>query len=145
VPRFLTREELGALRGEVDLLRLAANSEDAITSALGQAEAEASSYLLSRYGDRLPSTPETAPAVLKAKVAALAHRLLSRSPQVAQALIDDAKDARDWFKAVARNQASLDLPDIVAQPVDRANPLILTTPSDPDRPPPLDWESLKGW
>jgi phage gp36-like protein len=143
--RFLTRDELYSLRGEEEMLRLAANDEARVDSAIGQAEDEAVSYVLSRYGDRLPLTPETTPAVLKTKLAVIAHRRLVRGPQVAPSLVDETTDALTWLSRVARGQASLDLPDVAAQAVDRAAPLILATTRNEDDPPPLSFETLRKW
>ena len=143
--RFLTRNELYSLRGQDELLRLAGNDETRVDAAIGQAEDEGVTYLLSRYGDRLPTTPETTPAVLKAKLAVIAHRRLVRGPQVAQSLLDETAEALTWLSRVARGQASLDLPDSADKPLDRAAPGILFSTRTQDDPPPLSFETLRRW
>ena len=109
-PRYLTPAEFLALRGEAELLRLAGpGGEPALTNAIEQAEAEATSYLLARYRTALPSTPDGAPPILKAKVAALAHRRLLAGGQPSPALETEAQQALAWLRDVARGAASLDL------------------------------------
>src|SRR4028118_22553 len=84
--RYLTPTDLLTLRGEQEIHRLAGPAgEIAITAANEQAEAEATSYLLARYRASLPTDPSTTPPVLKAKIAALAHRrlLARRQPRPA--------------------------------------------------------------
>jgi phage gp36-like protein len=143
MPRFLAREELYLRRGQEEILRLASGSVDQVDAAIGQAEDEAASYLLSRYGERLPATPEATPGVLKDKVAVLAHRRLIRGPQVAQSLESEASEAVSWLRSVARGLASLDLPGAAAAPVDRAGPLFLST--SPALPTALDALTLRNW
>jgi phage gp36-like protein len=109
-PRYLTPAELLALRGEAEILRLAGpGGEPALLSAIEQAEAEATSYLLGRYRAALPSHPAAAPPVLKAKVAVLAHRRLVAGGQPSPALETESQQALTWLRDVARGAASLDL------------------------------------
>jgi|GEM_PF-5676363 len=124
MPRFLTSTELKALRGEAEILRLAAGSEDALTAAINQGESFALSYLLTRYGAALPADPTATPDVLKAQIAVLAHRRLITS-QVAPALDDEYKQAVKWLGDVARSIASLNLPE--APPVDQSTPAVLSS------------------
>ncbi len=141
--RFLTRAELYARRGEDEILRLAgAAGTDAVDAAIATAENEAVSYLSSRYGDQLPATPETTPAVLKDKVAALAHRKLPRGSQVAQALLDEAREVLSWLSQVSRGIASLGLTEPTAVKLDRAAPAVLHTAPVHQA---LDFDFLKGW
>jgi phage gp36-like protein len=142
--RFLTVQELYDRRGESEILRLAAASVAAVESAIGQAEDEAVSYLLSRYGDQLPTTPADSPGILKDKVAVIAHRRLVRGPQVADSLLRETEEALAWLGKVARGVASLNLPEAAARRVDRSGPGILTT-RHPDPIPPLSREALEDW
>ena len=122
-PRYLTPAELLALRGEAEILRLAGQGgEPALLSAIEQAEAEATSYLLGRYRSALPSAPAATPPVLKAKVAALAHRRLVTAGQPSPSLETETQQALTWLRDVARGAASLDLPQ--APPADDVSPLI---------------------
>ena len=122
-PRYLTPAEFLALRGEAELLRLAGPmGEPALTNAIEQAEAEATSYLLARYRQALPSTPDGAPPILKAKVAALAHRRLLAGGQPSPSLEAEAQQTLTWLRDVARGAASLDLPQ--APPADNVSPQI---------------------
>ena len=88
MPTWLTIAELRARRGpEID--RLASDggvvSESRIGTAIDTGEAIARSYLVSRYGESLPSSPETTPEALKEAVAPLAHyALLGGRPTKAQ-------------------------------------------------------------
>ena len=122
-PRYLTPAEFLAHRGEAELLRLAGPGGDsALTNAIEQAEAEATSYLLARYRTALPSTPDGAPPILKAKVAALAHRKLLPGGQPSPALETEAQQTLTWLRDVARGAASLDLPS--APPADNTTPTV---------------------
>ena len=121
--RYLTPAELLAHRGEAEILRLAGPGDDsALTNAIEQAEAEATSYLLTRYRQALPSTPDGAPPILKAKVAALAHRRLLAAGQPSPSLETEAQQALAWLRDVARGAASLDLPS--APPADNTTPTV---------------------
>jgi phage gp36-like protein len=139
--RYLTPAEFLALRGEAELLRLAGpGGESALTNAIEQAEAEATSYLLARYRKALPSTPDGAPPILKAKVATLAHRRLLAGGQPSPALETESQQTLTWLRDVARGAASLDLAS--SPPVDDASPAVATiTPTGPG----LLLEDLKGW
>lgn len=140
--RFLTREELYARRGEGEILRLAGGSTDAVDAAIAAAEADAVSYLVSRYGDSLPVTPETTPAVLKDKLAILAHRKVPRGGQVAPSLLDEAREVTSWLGQVSRGIASLGLTEPSAVPVDRSAPAVLhTAPAHQV----LDFNFLRRW
>ena len=140
-PRYLTPAEFLTLRGETEILRLAgAGGETTLISAIEQAEAEATSYLLARYRKALPSTPDGAPPILKAKVAALAHRKLLAGGQPSPALETESQQTLTWLRDVARGAASLDLPQ--APPADDASPKIATVgPTGPG----LRLEDLEGW
>ena len=122
-PRYLTPAELLALRGEAEILRLAGQGgEPALLSAIEQAEAEATSYLLGRYRTSLPSAPSATPPVLKSKVAVLAHRRLVTGGQPSPALETETQQTLTWLRDVARGAASLDLPTSPA--VDDTSPSI---------------------
>jgi len=140
-PRYLTPAELLALRGEAELLRLAGpGGESALTNAIEQAEAEATSYLLARYRTALPSTPDGAPPILKAKVAVLAHRRLLAGGQPSPALETESQQALAWLRDVARGAASLDLAQ--APPADNTTPTVAATgPTGPG----LRLQDLEGW
>ncbi len=139
--RYLTPAELLALRGEAEILRLAGQGgEPALLSAIDQAEAEATSYLLGRYRSTLPSTPTTTPPVLKAKVAVLAHRRLVTGGQPSPALESESQQALTWLRDVARGAASLDLSQ--APPADDVSPLIaISAPTTPG----LRLQDLEDW
>jgi phage gp36-like protein len=139
--RYLAPAEFLALRGEAELLRLAgAAGESALTNAIEQAEAETTSYLLARYRTALPSTPDGAPPILKAKVAALAHRKLLAGGQPSPALETESQQALAWLRDVARGAASLDL--LQAPPADNTTPTIAAIgPTGPG----LRLEDLEGW
>lgn len=139
--RYLTPAEFLALRGEAELLRLAGpGGETALTNAIEQAEAEATSYLLARYRKALPSTPDGAPPILKAKVAVIAHRRLLAGGQPSPALETESQQTLTWLRDVARGAASLDLPQ--APPADDVSPKIATVgPTGPG----LRLEDLEGW
>jgi phage gp36-like protein len=142
--RYLTVEELLALRGEAELLRLAGPGGGppfpALTAAIEQAEAEATSYLLGRYRAALPSTPAGTPPILKAKVASLAHRKLLAGGQPSPALEAEAQQTLSWLRDVARGAASLDLP--TASPADNTSPTIAAlAPAGPG----LRLEDLEAW
>lgn len=139
--RYLTPADLLTLRGEPEIRRLAGPSgETAINAAIGQAEAEATSYLLARYRNTLPADPSTTPSVLKAKVAALAHRRLLAGGQPSPALETESQQALAWLRDVARGAASLDLPS--APPADDASPAVAAiTPTGPG----LRLQDLHDW
>ena len=139
--RYLTPTDLLTLRGEQEIHRLAGPAgEIAITAAIEQAEAEATSYLLTRYRASLPTDPSTTPPVLKAKIAALAHRRLLAGGQPSPALETESQQALAWLRDVARGAASLDLPS--APPADDASPVLAAiTPTGPG----LRLQDLKGW
>jgi len=139
--RYLTPAEFLAHRGEAELLRLAGPvGESALTNAIEQAEAEATSYLLARYRTALPSTPDGAPPILKAKVAMLAHRRLLAGGQPSPALETEAQQTLTWLRDVARGAASLDLAQ--APPADDVSPAIAAIgPTGPG----LRLEDLEGW
>ena len=140
-PRYLTPAELLALRGEAEILRLAGQGgEPALLSAIDQAEAEATSYLLGRYRTTLPSAPATSPPVLKAKIAILAHRRLVTGGQPSPSLETESQQALTWLRDVARGAASLDLAQ--APPADDVSPLIaISAPT----PPGLRLRDLEDW
>lgn len=142
--RFLEVQELYDRRTEAEMLRLAGGSVEAVETAIASAEAEAVSYLLNRYGDRLPASPGVTPGILKDKVSVIAHRRLARGPQIAPALQAEYDEAVKWLGAVARGLASLGLPEAVAPQVDRSEALFLTNET-PDEPPPLSWGILRKW
>jgi phage gp36-like protein len=139
-PRYLNPAELLALRGEAEILRLAApGGEPALFAAIEQAEAEATSYLLARYR-ALPSEPATTPAILKSKVAVLAHRKLLAGGQPSPSLETESQQALTWLRDVARGAASLDL--AAAPPVDNTAPTIAATgPAGPG----LRLQDLESW
>jgi len=139
--RYLTPAEFLAHRGEAEILRLAGpGGEPALTHAIEQAEAEATSYLLARYRQALPSTPDGAPPILKAKVATLAHRRLIAGAQPSPALEAEAQQALTWLRDVARGAASLDL--ATAPPADNTAPTIaIAGPTGPG----LRLEDLESW
>jgi phage gp36-like protein len=139
--RYLTPAEFLALRGEAEILRLAgAGGASALTNAIEQAEAEATSYLLARYRQALPSTPDGAPPILKSKVAAIAHRRLLAGGQPSPSLEAETQQALAWLRDVARGAASLDLP--AAPPVDNTTPTIaITGPTTPG----LRLQDLESW
>jgi phage gp36-like protein len=128
---FLSVAELKLLRGEAEMLRLAGpGGEPALIAAIEQAEAEATSYLLGRYRAALPVLPEATPPVLKAKVAAIAHRRLLASGQPSPALDAEHQQALSWLRDVARGAASLDLMD--SPPADNTSPaLAISGPTGP--------------
>jgi phage gp36-like protein len=145
--RFLALADLYARRGQAEMLRLAGNVDGEpnlarIISAIGSAEAEALSYLTSRYTeDQLPVTPETTPDVLKDTVATLAHRRLAGSVQVAPALETEATEARAWLSRAARGIVNLGLS---SQPqVDRGTAQILVTQTNPGTN--LTFDTLEDW
>jgi phage gp36-like protein len=130
--RFLDIGELYVRRGQAEILRLAGVVDGEpnlprIHAAIEAAEAEAQSYLSTRY-PTLPAAPADTPPVLKNKVAALAHRHLAGSSQVSQALQDDAAEARSWLSRVARGIANLGLEG--APQVDRGTAQVLVTQSN---------------
>jgi phage gp36-like protein len=142
--RYLTIDELLALRGEAELLRLAGPGGGppfpALTAAIEQAEAEATSYLLGRYRSALPSAPGGTPPILKAKVAALAHRKLLAGGQPSPALETESQQAFAWLRDVARGAASLDLP--TAPPADDTSPAVAAIgPTGPG----LRLQDLEDW
>jgi phage gp36-like protein len=139
--RYLTPAEFLALRGEAELLRLAGPGGDsALTNAIEQAEAEATSYLLARYRKALPSTPDGAPPILKAKVAVIAHRRLLAGGQPSPALETESQQTLTWLRDVARGAASLDLAQ--APPADNTTPAVAAIgPTGPG----LRLEDLEGW
>jgi phage gp36-like protein len=139
--RYLNPAELLALRGEAEILRLAGpGGEPALQGAIEQAEAEATSYLLGRYRSALPSDPSTTPAILKSKVAVLAHRKLLAGGQPSPSLETESQQALTWLRDVARGAASLDLPS--SPPVDNTNPSIAaTSPTCPG----LRLQDLETW
>jgi phage gp36-like protein len=140
-PRYLTPTEFLALRGEAELLRLAGPAgEPALSSAIEQAEAEATSYLLSRYRSALPSAPGGSPPILKAKVAAIAHRKLVAGGQPSPSLETEYQQSLTWLRDVARGAASLDLP--TAPPTDDASPGVAASiPTAPG----LRLQDLEAW
>jgi phage gp36-like protein len=139
--RYLTPAELLALRGEAEILRLAGpGGEPALRAAIDQAESEATSYLLARYRTALPTDPSTTPAILKSKVATLAHRKLLTAGQPSPALDTESQQALTWLRDVARGAASLDLP--LSPPVDNTAPTIAAAgPTCPG----LRLEDLESW
>src|SRR6185436_16579725 len=139
--RYLTRAEFLALRGEAELLRLAGpGGRPALNKAIEQAEAEATSYLLGRYRSALPTAPSGTPSILKAKVAALAHRKLLAGGQPSPALETESQQALAWLRDVARGAASLDLP--TAPPADDTSPTIAALgPTGPG----MRLKDLEGW
>jgi phage gp36-like protein len=139
--RYLTPAEFLAHRGEAEIPRLAGpGGEPALTNAIEQAEAEATSYLLARYRQALPSTPDGAPPILKAKVATLAHRRLLAGGQPSLTLETEAQQALAWLRDVARGAASLDLPS--APPADNTTPTVAAIgPTGPG----LRLEDLESW
>jgi phage gp36-like protein len=138
MPRCLTRSELYAQRGQDEILRLAGGSETAVDEAITAAEAEAVSYIIGRYRQTLPTLPGATPPVLKAKVAVLAHRRLSRQPS--PSLETEAKDAITWLRDVAAGRASLDLAE--APPVDNTSPsALISSPTGPG----MRREDLEDW
>jgi phage gp36-like protein len=141
MPRYLTSAELLAHRGEAEILRLAGpGGEPALISAIEQAEAEATSYLLGRYRSALPTAPSGSPSILKAKVATLAHRRLLAGGQPSPALETEAQQTLTWLRDVARGAASLDLPQ--APPVDNTTPTVAAiSPTGPG----LRLQDLEGW
>lgn len=139
--RFLTAAELLQLRGS-EISRLSGGDESTVLSKIEEAEAEAVSYLIDRYGAALPASPATTPSVLKTKVAAIAHRRLVTGSQVSPALLAEHEDAVQWLSRAARGVVSLGL--LAAPAVDRA-PAALLTNEGPGDPPPITWQSLKGW
>ncbi len=139
--RYLSLPDLFAHRGEAELRRLAGPGGDpTLLNAIEQAEAEATSYLLARYRQALPSTPDGAPPILKAKVATLAHRKLLAGAQPSPSLEAEAQQALTWLRDVARGAASLDLPS--EPPVDNTAPTIaIAAPTTPG----LRLEDLDSW
>jgi phage gp36-like protein len=139
--RYLTTAELLALRGEAEILRLAGSGgEPALLSAIDQAEAEATSYLLTRYRSALPSDPSSTPPILKSKVAVLAHRKLLSGGQPSPSLETESQQALTWLRDVARGAASLDL--TTAPPVDNTTPTLAATgPTCPG----LTLQDLESW
>lgn len=142
--RYLTVEELLALRGEAELLRLAGPGGGppfpSLVAAIEQAEAEATSYLLGRYRSALPSAPGGTPPILKAKVAAIAHRKLLAGGQPSPALETESQQALSWLRDVARGAASLDLP--TAPAADDTSPAIVAIgPTGPG----LRLQDLETW
>jgi phage gp36-like protein len=140
-PRYLNPAELLALRGEAEILRLAApGGEPALLAAIEQAEAEATSYLLNRYRTALPFDPLTTPPILKSKVAVLAHRKLLAGGQPSPSLETESQQALTWLRDVARGAAALDLPS--SPPSDNANPTLAATgPTCPG----LRLQDLETW
>ncbi|HWM95230.1 MAG TPA: phage protein Gp36 family protein [Thermoanaerobaculia bacterium] len=141
--RYLTVAELLAFRGEAELLRLApvgGPATPSLDSAIEQAEAEATSYLLGRYRSALPSAPGGSPPILKAKVAAIAHRKLVAGGQPSPSLETEYQQALTWLRDVARGAASLDLP--TAPPADDTSPAVAAIgPTGPG----LRLEDLESW
>jgi phage gp36-like protein len=140
-PRYLNPAELLALRGKAEILRLASpGGEPALFSAIEQAEAEATSYLLARYRAALPSEPSATPPILKSKVAVIAHRKLLAGGQPSPSLETESQQALTWLRDVARGAASLDL--AAAPPVDNTAPTIAATgPTGPG----LRLQDLESW
>lgn len=139
--RFLTSAELLELRGP-EVSRLSGGVEATIATKIEEAEAEAVSYLIDRYGAALPASPAQTPAVLKAKVAVIAHRRLVTGSQVSPALLAEHEEALQWLSRAARGLVSLGL--AMAPAVDRSPGAILSN-QGPGDPPALTWRSLRGW
>jgi phage gp36-like protein len=139
--RYLNPAELLALRGEAEILRLAGpGGEPALSAAIDQAEAEATSYLLSRYRSAHPTNPASTPPILKSKVAVLAHRKLLAGGQPSPSLETESQQALTWLRDVARGAASLDL--ATSPPSDNTNPTLAATgPTCPG----LRLEDLETW
>jgi phage gp36-like protein len=138
LPRYLTLAELYAQRGQDEILRLAGGSEAAAEAAITAAEAEVTSYLLGRYRQTLPTLPGAAPDVLKAKVAVLAHRHLTRQPS--PSLEAEHSQALTWLRDVAAGRASLDL--AAAPPADNTAPnAAASSPHCPG----MRLQDLEGW
>jgi phage gp36-like protein len=142
MPRYLEIAELKSFRGEAEINRLAGGSDTTLVAAIQQAEGEATSYLLSRYRQTLPTVPGAAPGVLKAKVAVIAHRKLITGGQLAPALQAEYDQALTWLRDVSRGAAALDLD--TAPPVDNGSPTILSNAS-PFEPPGMRLEDLERW
>ncbi len=140
--RYLEIAELKAYRGEAEMSRLAGGSDDVLAAAIQQAEAEATSYLLPRYRQTLPTLPGASPDVLKAKVAVIAHRKLITGGQLAPALQAEHDQALGWLRDVARGAAALDL--ATAPPVDDNTPSVLSNADPCDRPG-MTLRDLKDW
>ena len=146
-PRFISRAELFALRGEERVARWSgspAGEPDlaAIDAAILSAEAEASSYLLGRYGNSLPTDPTGTPQVLKDKLADIVgYKLQAKWDQVSQAVRDSYTDATRWLQAVARGAADLGLAGAPA--VDVSTPAVLATKVAADAG--LTLSTLEDW
>lgn len=141
---LLTREELYQLRGEDEILRLARGDVDVIDARMLAAEQEAISYLSTRYGNQLPSLPEEIPAVLKEKVAVLAHRKLATGAQVAPALVAEEQQALSWLSRASRGLVDIGLPSRPPADSTTALPLV-TKPRRGPSTPGLTLENLEGW
>lgn len=141
---LLTRDELYQLRGEDEILRLARGEVAIVEARLLAAEQEALSYLSPRYGSQLPSSPEGTPAVVKEKVAALAHRKLAAGAQVAPALLAEEQQALSWLARAARGLVDIGLPSRPA--VDRTDgvPLVAQPRRGPSTPG-LTLGNLEDW
>ncbi len=142
MPRFLTRDEFFARKGEARVTAYAGGDLAVVDAAIDRAEAEAVARLVPRYGDKLPTNPASTPDVLKDQVADIAlERVLDGHDQVAPNVTDAARTARTFLRDVGRGQADLGLPD---QPdVDVTTPAILVT--KPASEAALTLQSLKDW
>ena len=115
-----------------------------ITQAIADAEAEALSYLLSRYDDsELPDAVGSTPAVLTNKVADLAIYELAKhqTGHVSERYVTARTDAVSWLGRVQRGQVDLGLAS--APSVDSSQPQILATKTKDDMV--FGNEGLDGW
>ena len=134
--RFLTLDELFTIAGQDRVFRLAPNDaklrKRAIEAAKSQAENEAVSWLLDRYGEDLPTTPALTPQVLKEKLTdAALYKLAAARQDVVPTELKDRYDAVvSWLRAVSNGRASLGLQTRPA--VDVGTPALLANKSAGD-------------
>lgn len=128
MPRYLTIEELLERRRNEQLLHLANDGAggldtDRLVQAIGDAEGEVTSWLSSRYGDRLPTAPADASDELKRLVADLVPYHLSKGAAVMpEQIVEEHRAVVSQLRAVAQGVAVLDLPSKPA--VDSSRPVI---------------------
>lgn len=124
--RFITAAELKDLRGADQVERLAAlhpggttSTSAAIERAIAGAEGEVLSLLLPRYrsggSDKLPTTAETTPGVLKDKLAdVVLYHLARPANRISEILQRSYELALKWFMLVGRGGADIGLSETPA-------------------------------
>ena len=112
----------------------APGGEPALLSAIDQAEAEATSYLLGRYRAALPVEPPSTPPILKSKVAVLAHRKLLAGGQPSPTLETESQQPSPGSATSPEEPPASTSPS--SPPVDNTAPTIAATMPTMPRPAP---------